>query len=114
VKKNLLPKLEEELPDSETNKKLEEKKNFINILDSEYDINRKLDYIFNPESDFKKEYSKIKKSNSCKCSKTNCMKFSCNCLRNGIKCDILCGCKNCDNKQKETISDLLSRKTMRD
>ena len=64
------------------------------------DIDDKLNYIF--ESDIKK----IKVSNSCKCSKTNCSKYYCNCLRNGFKCDFLCSCNNCANAPDMNIKFL--------
>lgn len=64
---------------------------------SDTEINNQLDYIFESKNNLKREYEKNKKNNSCKCASTRCSKFSCNCLRNGVSCDFLCGCKNCDN-----------------
>jgi len=81
------------------------------------DIEDKLDYILNPENNIKREYTKIKKSNSCRCAKTGCSKFSCNCLRNGLKCDILCKCKNCNNcidNKSPNLIELLCKKTSRE
>ena len=66
---------------------------------SDREINEQLGYIFDPKSNIKRENEKNKKNNSCKCSRTRCSKFSCNCLRNGVSCDFLCGCKDCDNSK---------------
>ena len=35
---------------------------------------------------------------SCKCKKIGCSKYSCSCLRGGLKCGKFCNCKNCNNK----------------
>jgi len=77
------------------------------------DVDEMLDYIFDPGNNLKKEYEKVKKGNSCKCKKTSCSKYSCNCLRNGNKCDLLCSCKNCENKEEISMSDLISKKVKR-
>ena len=93
-----------------------------NLLSEEYydrDLEDQLNYILDPDNNIKKEHEKRKKTNSCKCTKTACSKFSCNCLRNGIKCDFLCRCKNCENINKfdentQSNSDLLKKKTERE
>jgi hypothetical protein len=108
--------------DEELKKMLNKKKNIIFIKDEEnkdnetysnIDVNEMLDYIFDPGNNVKKEYEKVKKSNSCKCKKTNCTKYSCNCLRNGNKCDLLCSCKNCQNKDEISMADLICKKIKR-
>ena len=35
----------------------------------------------------------------CKCKKVECLKYSCSCLKSGNKCNNLCGCTNCKNKE---------------
>jgi hypothetical protein len=91
----------------------EKKKNNDDETYSCIDVNEMLDYIFDPGNNLKKEYEKVKKSNSCKCKKTSCSKYSCNCLRNGNKCDLLCSCKNCENKEEISMADLISKKIKR-
>ena len=42
------------------------------------------------------------KNNSCslcKCRKVECLKYSCSCLKSGNKCNNLCTCMNCKNKE---------------
>ena len=36
----------------------------------------------------------------CKCKKVECLKYSCSCLKSGNKCNSLCSCMNCKNKDK--------------
>lgn len=40
----------------------------------------------------------------CTCRKTNCSKYYCFCLKNGLECGINCICKECDNKCKKRFS----------
>ncbi len=75
------------------------------------EVDDMLEYIFDPSNNLKKEYEKNKTSNSCKCKKTGCSKYSCSCLRNGNKCDFLCSCKTCGNKKDESIKRTLINKT---
>jgi len=35
----------------------------------------------------------------CKCRKVECLKYSCSCLKSGNKCNNLCTCMNCKNKE---------------
>ena len=35
----------------------------------------------------------------CKCKKVECLKYSCSCLKSGNKCNSLCACMNCKNKE---------------
>ena len=76
------------------------------------DIEEQLSYILDPVNNIKKEYQKAKMTNSCKCAKTGCSKYSCNCLRNRVACDFLCSCKNCENKEN-TKPVLLKKKSLR-
>lgn len=81
---------------------------------SDKELEEKLNYILDPTNNIKKEQRKAKTTNSCKCAKTGCNKFSCNCLRNNLKCDFLCSCKNCQNRQEITKgNEFLSKKTLR-
>ena len=34
----------------------------------------------------------------CKCKKVECLKYSCSCLKSGNRCNNLCSCMNCKNK----------------
>jgi hypothetical protein len=104
VKKNLFPLLEttddlENLLHVQKSKyTFNEVKKKVTIVQQEESLEDKLNYIFDKEKNVKTELKKLKFSNSCRCGRTNCTKYYCNCLRNGIKCDILCSCKNCNNK----------------
>ncbi len=40
----------------------------------------------------------------CTCKKTNCSKYYCFCLKNGLECGANCSCNNCDNKCKKRFS----------
>lgn len=123
IRKNLLSELEADQSFDNLREKLDKKKKFLKVEEKmkkenfknelESDLNEKLNYIFDPETNVKKGYAKEKKSNSCKCAKSNCTKFLCSCLRNGLKCDFLCSCKNCENKQTVNLTDLLSHKSYR-
>ncbi len=86
---------------------IEEKEDY-----SDREIEEQLNYILDPANNIKKEYQKTKLTNSCKCAKTGCMKFSCNCLRNNVGCDFLCSCKNCGNRNTDK-KILLKKKTSR-
>jgi hypothetical protein len=86
---------------------LEEKEEY-----SDREIEEQLNYILDPANNIKKEYQKSKLGNSCKCAKTGCMKFSCNCLRNNVGCDFLCSCRNCENRDTQK-NNLLKKKTSR-
>lgn len=80
---------------------------------SDLDVDDMLDYILDPCNNIKKEYQKVKKNSSCKCQKTSCSKYSCNCLRNGNRCDLLCSCKNCENKSEISMTELICKKVKR-
>jgi hypothetical protein len=78
---------------------------------SDNTIEKQLNYIFEPINKNKKEY-KLSKLGSCKCTKTGCSKYSCNCLKNGLNCDFLCSCVNCRNS-KNSNSSFLNKKILR-
>jgi hypothetical protein len=119
VKKNLFPLLHDitYTDDNEIEKLIciqkpkygrESKRASVEIVQQEETLEDKLNYIFDKEKNVKNELRKVKPTNSCKCGKTNCSKYYCNCLRNGIKCDILCTCTNCSNVNGDII--LLNKK----
>jgi hypothetical protein len=97
VKKNLSFMFKDD-PESDNLVKLisdKKKKYFGKVRDEEeFDIDEKLNYIFDKEKT-------VKVTNSCRCNKTACSKYYCNCLRSGFKCDFLCSCTNCSNNASE-------------
>ena len=64
---------------------------------------------FNNNSTEKKSTNSKKKLNNnniilndnslCKCKRVECLKYSCSCLKSGNKCNNLCTCINCKNKE---------------
>jgi hypothetical protein len=97
VRRNLMEKLDENNPKSNVRELSTISINPLKLKHKEEDINTQLDYIFGETNNLKKEREKNKTFNSCKCAKTNCSKYSCNCLRLGVSCDFLCKCKDCFN-----------------
>jgi hypothetical protein len=75
-------------------------------------LDEKLNYIFEKDNNIKNKMRKSKTSGSCKCNKTNCSNNYCNCLKNGFKCDILCSCTDCGNKDN-SLDKLLNKKLKR-
>lgn len=45
-----------------------------------------------------------KRSIFCTCKKTNCSKYYCFCLKNGLECGESCVCNDCDNKCKKRFT----------
>ena len=66
-----------------------------NINSSGKKSKKKLDEINNNDD--------LQKNNNscslCKCKKVECLKYSCSCLKSGNKCNNLCTCTNCKNKE---------------
>lgn len=111
IKKNLMDKLQE----SSTINGIEE------IEDEEIDLEKMIDFIVTSTKSYKKE-NKIKSIDKenisenankakelkrkginenvaiCKCKKIGCSKYSCNCLKQGLKCGKFCRCVGCVNK----------------
>jgi hypothetical protein len=98
VKKNLSNMFRDDTEDNDLIKLISNKKKkyFEKVKDEEddYDIDEKLNYIFEKERP-------VKVSNICRCNKTACSKYYCNCLRNGAKCKFSCSCTNCLNNGSE-------------
>ena len=105
VKKNLLTTLQEPTVDQvkETNN---------SMINEEEDLEKMVDYIISSTKSYRRECNwgignkenvnsenvLNEKFNSCKCKKIGCSKYSCNCLKKGIKCGKFCLCCNCLNK----------------
>jgi hypothetical protein len=72
-----------------------DKDNNIELNEDCIDINK--ENINNNNLEDKKDINEIN-YHSCKCRKIGCSKYSCSCLRGGLKCGKFCNCKNCNNK----------------
>ena len=72
-----------------------DKDNNIELNEDSIDINK--ENINNNNLGDNKEINEIN-YHSCKCRKIGCSKYSCSCLRGGLKCGKFCNCKNCNNK----------------
>ena len=91
IKKNLMNTLQE----SNLNTFLNEK---------DEDLEKMIDYIISSTKRYKKEneeninVSNFNEKSKCKCKKIGCSKYSCNCLKSGVKCGKFCSCNNCLNQ----------------
>ena len=72
-----------------------DKDNNIELNEDSIDINK--ENINNNNLGDNKDINEIN-YHSCKCRKIGCSKYSCSCLRGGLKCGKFCNCKNCNNK----------------
>lgn len=104
IKKNLMPTLQE-------NSNIYSS---INNNDEEEDLEKMIDFIVKSTKIYKKDKAKIidkdfsnsKNKNkpnvfstsTCKCKKIGCSKYSCNCVKKGVKCGTNCKCIGCANK----------------
>ena len=114
IKKNLMPNFKEDTKPSTTYEKMGE---------DEEDLEKMIDFIVTSVKPYNKDKSirrKIKENNNlikynrpnkedkrkdiisdcsvCKCKKSGCGKYTCNCLKKGKKCGIHCKCLDCTNK----------------
>lgn len=105
VKKNLMRTLQEpsmnyHIPTTDINTKEDDEEDLEKMVD--YIIsstkNYRRDCIWSNKENVNTENIVNEKFNSCKCKKIGCSKYSCNCLKKGIKCGQFCLCCNCMNK----------------
>lgn len=94
VKKNLMPTLQEPSNDEED---LEKMIDFIILSTKRYTFWNKENISMNSNHKNTNNNETIN-YNSCRCKKIGCGKFSCHCLKRGLKCGKFCNCCNCTNK----------------
>lgn len=85
------------------NKKVTEEEEEFNSKNNFRSKNKKLNEAENANN-INNSNKQQKRTIFCTCKKTNCSKYYCFCLKNGLECGINCVCNDCDNKCKKRFN----------